>query len=133
MGVNPFVMCLTSSRWKSKKYYSDKIEYENSFGRKITLSSENNIFDHFSFLKLSQYQANVLKWFTDMNTFTINGITYQRVSDWSEATDDNTELVDMAADFARAVWSEFDDAATTFSIMEGATAAEDNPIFDFLE
>ena len=132
MGTHPFAMALNCSRWKSKTYFADKIEYENSFGRKITLSTESNVFDRFTFLELSQYQSTTLRWLSDMQTFTINGITYQRVSDWSETTDDNTELVDMAADFARAVWSEFDDAATTFSIMEGATAAEDNIIFDFL-
>ena len=133
MGENPFAMVLNCSRWKSKTYFADKIEYENSFGRKITLSTESNVFDRFTFLELSQYQANTLRWLSDMQTFTINGVTYQRVSDWEVISDENTELVDMAADFARADYSEFGSSAGTFSMPEGGRASEAPIILDFLD
>ena len=133
MGTHPFAMVLNCSRWKSKTYFADKIEYENSFGRKITLSTESNVFDRFTFLELSQYQANTLRWLSDMQTFTINGVTYQRVSDWEVISDENTELVDMAADFARADYSEFGSSAGTFSMPEGGRASEAPIILDFLD
>lgn len=133
MGTHPFAMALNCSRWKSKTYFADKIEYENSFGRKITLSTESNVFDRFTFLELSQYQATTLRWLSDMQTFTINGITYQRVSDWEVPSDENTELVDMAADFARADYSEFSSSAGTFSMPDGGQASETPIIFDFLD
>ena len=133
MGTHPFAMVLNCSRWKSKTYFADKIEYENSFGRKITLSTESNVFDRFTFLELSQYQANTLRWLSDMQTFTINGVTYQRVSDWEVISDENTELVDMAADFARADYSEFGSSAGTFSMPEGGRASEAPIILDLLD
>src|SRR5574344_476293 len=132
MGISPFAMVLNCSRWKSKTYFSDKIEYENSFGRKITLSTESNVFDRFTFLELSQYQATTLRWLSDMQTFTINGVTYQRVSDWEVISDENTELVDMAADFARAEYSEFSSSAGTFSMPDSGQASETPIILDFL-
>ena len=133
MGTHPFAMALNCSRWKSKTYFSDKIEYENSFGRKITLSTESNVFDRFTFLELSQYQATTLRWLSDMQTFTINGVTYQRVSDWEVLSDENTELVDMAADFARADYSEFSSSAGTFSMPDSGQASETPIILDFLD
>lgn len=133
MGENPFAMVLNCSRWKSKTYFADKIEYENSFGRKITLSTESNVFDRFTFLELSQYQANTLRWLSDMQTFTINGVTYQRVSDWEVISDENTELVDMAADFARADYSEFGSSSEKFSMPEGGRASEAPIILDLLD
>ena len=133
MGTHPFAMALNCSRWKSKTYFADKIEYENSFGRKITLSTESNVFDRFTFLELSQYQATTLRWLSDMQTFTINGITYQRVSDWEVISDENTELVDMAADFARADYSEFGSSAGTFSMPDSGQASETPIIFEFLD
>ena len=133
MGTHPFAMALNCSRWKSKTYFADKIEYENSFGRKITLSTESNVFDRFTFLELSQYQANTLRWLSDMQTFTINGVTYQRVSDWEVLSDENTELVDMAADFARADYSEFGSSSRKFSMPESGKASEAPIILDFLD
>ena len=133
MGTHPFAMALNCSRWKSKTYFADKIEYENSFGRKITLSTESNVFDRFTFLELSQYQATTLRWISDMQTFTINGVTYQRVSDWEVLSDENTELVDMAADFARADYSEFSSSAGTFSMPDSGQASETPIILDFLD
>ena len=133
MGTHPFAMALNCSRWKSKTYFADKIEYENSFGRKITLSTESNVFDRFTFLELSQYQATTLRWLSDMQTFTINGVTYQRVSDWEVLSDENTELVDMAADFARADYSEFSSSAGTFSMPDSGQASETPIILDFLD
>lgn len=133
MGTHPFAMVLNCSRWKSKTYFADKIEYENSFGRKITLSTESNVFDRFTFLELSQYQANTLRWLSDMQTFTINGVTYQRVSDWEVISDENTELVDMAADFARADYSEFGSSSGTFSMPESGKASEAPIILDLLD
>ena len=132
MGTHPFAMALNCSRWKSKTYFADKIEYENSFGRKITLSTESNVFDRFTFLELSQYQATTLRWISDMQTFTINGVIYQRVSDWEVVSDENTELVDMAADFARADYSEFGSSAGTFSMPDSGEASETPIILDFL-
>ena len=132
MGTHPFAMALNCSRWKSKTYFADKIEYENSFGRKITLSTESNVFDRFTFLELSQYQATTLRWISDMQTFTINGVTYQRVSDWEVVSDENTELVDMAADFARADYSEFGSSAGAFSMPDSGQASETPIILDFL-
>ena len=133
MGTHPFAMALNCSRWKSKTYFGNKIEYENSFGRKITLSTESNVFDRFTFLELSQYQATTLRWLSDMQTFTINGVTYQRVSDWEVLSDENTELVDMAADFARADYSEFSSSAGTFSMPDSGQVSETPIIFDFLD
>ncbi len=132
MGTHNFVMSLNCSRWKSKTYFADKIEYENRFGRKITLSTESNVFDRFTFLELSQYQSTTLRWLSDMQTFTINGVTYQRVSDWEVLSDENTELVDMAADFARADYSEFGSSAGTFSMPDSGQASETPIILDFL-
>lgn len=131
MGGTPFAMLLDYSKWKSKTYYADKDEFEYTFGRKITISSETNLFDRFTFLNLSQYQQNCLRALSDMQTFKINGIEYSRVSDWTVSTDDNTELADMTADFAKAEFSEFEDAATVFA-MTDITPVERTTIFDFL-
>lgn len=48
MGTHHLQWQLNCSRWKSKTYLN-KMKYENSFGRKITLSTESNVFDRFTF------------------------------------------------------------------------------------
>lgn len=68
-----------------------------------------------------------------MQTFTINGVTYQRVIDWEVISDENTKLVDMAADFARADYSEFGSSAGTFSMPDSGQADETPIILDFLD
>ena len=88
------------SKLKSDIFLNKKTEYEYSYGRKEILSSENQIAKRFTFLDLTMYQANLLKWLCNCENLYIDGINYQLASDFTEiSSDENSEIMDLRADF----------------------------------
>jgi len=88
------------SELNNKIHGVEKVEYSYSYGRKKILSAENFIKTRFTFLNLSMYQQNLLKWLCNCETLTINGVSYQLITDFTERNkDDLNEVCDLQADF----------------------------------
>lgn len=91
------------SELNGKIFGNEKVEYNYSYGRKLILSSENYIKTRFTFVGLSMYQQNLLKWLCNCQNLTINGVAYQLISDFTEKNkDENNEICDLQADFVEA-------------------------------
>ena len=81
-------------------FVNTKTEYEYSYNRKKILSSENNIAKRLTFVNLSMYQQNLLKWLCNCENFLIDGVQYELISDFTELlSDENSEVKDLRADF----------------------------------
>lgn len=91
------------SKLKHDVFLNEKVEYTYSYNRKKVLSSENAIAKRFTFLDLTMYQANLLKWLCNCETLKINGAEYQLISEFTEVeADPNSEIVSLQADFVAA-------------------------------
>ena len=100
------------SKFKSDIFLNKKIEYAYSYSRKKILSSENQIGKRFTFLDLTMYNANLLKWLCNCEILYIDGVSYQLISDFTEIeTDDNTETRSVRADFVEVAQSFFGDSS----------------------
>ena len=67
---------------------------------KKILSSENNIAKRLTFVNLSMYQQNLLKWLCNCENLLIDGVQYELISDFTELlSDENSEVKDLRADF----------------------------------
>jgi len=96
------------SKLNSDIFINKKTEYEYSYGRRKILSSENNIGKRFTFLDLTMYQQNLLKWLCNSENLFIDGVKYQLISDFTELlADENSEVKDLRADFVEAEQSFF--------------------------
>ena len=96
------------SKLNSDIFINKKTEYEYSYGRRKILSSENNIGKRFTFLDLTMYQQNLLKWLCNSENLFIDGIRYELISDFTELlADENSEVKDLRADFVEAEQSFF--------------------------
>jgi len=96
------------SKLNSDIFINKKTEYEYSYGRRKILSSENNIGKRFTFLDLTMYQQNLLKWLCNTENLFIDGIRYELISDFTELlSDENSEVKDLRADFVEAEQSFF--------------------------
>ncbi len=96
------------SKLNSDIFINKKTEYEYSYGRRKILSSENNIGKRFTFLDLTMYQQNLLKWLCNSENLFIDGIRYELISDFTELlSDENSEIKDLRADFVEAEQSFF--------------------------
>lgn len=96
------------SKLNSDIFINKKTEYEYSYGRKKILSSENNIAKRITFVNLSMYQQNLLKWLCNCENLFIDGVKYELISDFTELlADENSEIKDLRADFVEAEQSFF--------------------------
>lgn len=96
------------SKLNSDIFINKKTEYEYSYGRRKILSSENNIGKRLTFLNLTMYQQNLLKWLCNSENLFIDGVKYQLISDFTELlSDENSEVKDLRADFVEAEQSFF--------------------------
>ena len=72
------------------------------------MSSENNIAKRITFVNLSMYQQNLLKWLCNCENLFIDGVKYELISDFTELlADENSEIKDLRADFVEAEQSFF--------------------------
>lgn len=95
-------------------FLNKKTEYEYSYSRKKILSSENQIGKRFTFLGLSMYQQNLLKWLCNCQNVAIDGVSYQLISDFTELEKDlNSEIFSLQADFVEVSQSFFGTSALT--------------------
>ena len=102
------------SKLKSDIFLNKKTEYEYSYGRKMILSSENQIAKRFTFLDLTMYQVNLLKWLCNCENLYIDEVEYQLASDFTEiSNDENSEIMDLRADFVEFNQSFFSRPSTT--------------------
>jgi hypothetical protein len=96
------------SKFKSDIFLNSKVEYKYSYSRNKILKSENQIGKRFTFLDLTMYNANLLKWLCNCENLFIDGVQYQLISDFTELeTDDNTETMSLRADFVEYTQSFF--------------------------
>lgn len=96
------------SKLNSDIFINKKTEYEYSYGRRKILSSENNIGKRFTFLDLTMYQQNLLKWLCNTENLFIDGVKYELISDFTELlADENSEIKDLRADFVESEQSFF--------------------------
>lgn len=101
------------SKLKSDIFLTKKVEYEYSYSRKKILSAENQIAKRFTFLDLSMYQANLLKWLCNCENLSIDGTSYQLISDFTELeADQNSEVLNLQADFVEVNQSFFGEGST---------------------
>jgi hypothetical protein len=104
--------------FKIEGYWSDifvnnKVEYAYSYGRKMILSSENQIIKRLTFLDLTMYNQNLLKWLCNCENLFIDGIQYNLISDFTElGKDDNSEICSLRADFVEVNQSFFAQPST---------------------
>jgi len=102
------------SQLNSDFFINSKVEYEYSYGRKMILSSENNIGKRLTFLDLTMYQQNLLKWLCNTENLFIDGVKYQLISDFTELlADENSEIKDLRADFVPVEQSFFGNSSTS--------------------
>lgn len=88
------------SKLKSDIFLNKKTEYNYSYSRKKILSSENQVGKRFTFLDLTMYNANLLKWLCNCENLSIDGTSYQLISDFTELeSDPNSEIISLQADF----------------------------------
>ena len=112
--VHPAFGFFKFSKFKSDIFLNKKTEYEYSYSRKKILSSENQIGKRFTFQDLTMYQQNLLKWLCNCENLSIDGIEYQLISDFTEVlSDENSEIMDLRADFVEANQSFFSKPAIT--------------------
>jgi hypothetical protein len=102
------------SKLDSDFFVKELTEYKYSYSRKKVLKSENQIAKRFEFFDLTMYQRNLLKWLCNCENFTIDGIAYQLISDFTEVNKQKgSEICDMTADFVETNQSFFSAGSTT--------------------
>lgn len=101
------------SKLKSDIFLTKKVEYEYSYSRKKILSAENQIAKRFTFHDLSMYQTNSLKWLCNCENLSIDGTSYQLITDFTELeSDPNSEVMSLQADFVEVNQSFFGSPST---------------------
>lgn len=96
------------SELNNKEFGNSKTEYVGDYGVKILLDSENYIKTRYTFVGLSMYQRNLLKWLCNCQVFSINGTALSLISDFTEKSkDENNEIFDLQADFVEVAQSFF--------------------------
>ena len=112
--TNPAFGFFQTTGFNEDIFVNSKTEYEYSYGRKKILSSENNIAKRITFVNLSMYQQNLLKWLCNCEKFFIDGVQYEIISDFTELlSDENSEVKDLRADFIPINQSFFGNGSTT--------------------
>jgi hypothetical protein len=93
-------------------FLNEKKEYDYSYSRKKILSSENQIGKRLTFENLNMYNQILLKWLCNCEILTINGYSYQLISDITDLmADENSEIKDLRADFVEVTQSFFNRAS----------------------
>lgn len=88
------------SEFSNRVFGNEKVEYAYSYGRRKILSSENFIKTRLTFVNLSMYQQNLLKWLCNCENLYINDTAYYLVSDFTEKNkSDDNEICDLQAEF----------------------------------
>lgn len=112
--TNPAFGFFQTTGFNEDVFVNSKTEYEYSYNRKKILSSENNIAKRITFVNLSMYQQNLLKWLCNCEKFFIDGVQYELISDFTELlSDENSEVKDLRADFIPVNQSFFGNGSTT--------------------
>ena len=112
--VNPAFGFFQTTGFNEDVFVNTKTEYEYSYNRKKILSSENNIAKRITFVNLSMYQQNLLKWLCNCENLLIDGVQYELISDFTELlSDENSEVKDLRADFIPTNQSFFGNGSTT--------------------
>ena len=112
--VNPAFGFFQTTGFNEDVFVNTKTEYEYSYNRKKILSSENNIAKRLTFVNLSMYQQNLLKWLCNCENLLIDGVKYELISDFTELlSDENSEVKDLRADFIPTNQSFFGNGSTT--------------------
>lgn len=90
----------------------EKVEFKYSFNRSKILRSESVVKRRLTFVNLSVYQQNLLKFLCNCQHLELNGVHYQLVSDFVERNkDENNEVCDLQAEFIAADQTYFDFSA----------------------
>lgn len=106
--TNPAFGFFQTTGFNEDVFVNSKTEYEYSYGRRKILSSENNIAKRITFVNLSMYQQNLLKWLCNCENLFIDGVQYELISDFTELlSDENSEVKDLRADFVEVEQSFF--------------------------
>ena len=93
----------------NRVFGSNKIEFKYSFGRSKILRSENFVKKRLTFVNLTMYNQNLLKFLCNCQNFFINGVQHQIVSDFTEINKDPlNELCDLQAEFIETGITYFD-------------------------
>lgn len=96
------------SEFNCRVFGNEKVEYKYSYGGSKILSSENYIKTRLTFVNLTMYQQNLLKWLCNCENLTIDGVGYQLISDFTEKNKDElNEICDLQAEFVRVDQSQF--------------------------
>ena len=112
--ANPAFGFFQTTGFNEDVFVNTKTEYEYSYNRKKILSSENNIAKRITFVNLSMYQQNLLKWLCNCENLLIDGVQYELISDFTELlSDENSEVKDLRADFIPTNQSFFGNGSTT--------------------
>lgn len=112
--ANPAFGFFQTTGFNEDVFINSKTEYEYSYSRKKILSAENNIAKRITFVNLSMYQQNLLKWLCNCENFLIDGVQYELISDFTELlSDENSEVKDLRADFITTNQSFFGNGSTT--------------------
>ena len=112
--VNPAFGFFQTTGFNEDVFVNSKTEYEYSYNRKKILSSENNIAKRLTFVNLSMYQQNLLKWLCNCENLLIDGVQYELISDFTELlSDENSEVKDLRADFIPKNQSFFGNGSST--------------------
>lgn len=111
--TNPAFGFFKCSKLKSDIFLTKKVEYEYSYSRKKILSAENQIAKRLTFHDLTMYNANLLKWLCNCENLSIDGTSYQLISDFTELeSDPNREIMSLQADFVEVTQSFFGSSST---------------------
>lgn len=111
--ANPAFGFFQTTGFNEDVFVNTKTEYEYSYNRKKILSSENNIAKRITFVNLSMYQQNLLKWLCNCENLLIDGVQYELISDFTELlSDENSEVKDLRADFIPTNQSFFGNGST---------------------
>ena len=98
--THPICGLFEYSDLNSRMFGNDQTEYNYSYGRKKILGSENFIKTRITFVNLTMYRQNLLKWLCKCQTLNINGVAHYLVSDFVEKNkDENNEIFDLQAEF----------------------------------
>jgi len=107
------------------QFGNDKVEYKMSRGRTMILDSDNYIKTNLTFIGLSMYQQNLLKWLCNCHVTSINGVTYYLLGELKEERKDTSnEICDLQGTFIAAGGE-----LSTFAATEAAQTFEPTNLF----
>jgi hypothetical protein len=101
------------SKFDSDIFLEEVTEYKYSYSRNEKLKVENQIGKRFTFLDLTMYNRNLLRWLCNCSNLYIDGVKYTKISAFTEILNDkNSEIMDLQADFVEVNQSFFSEGST---------------------